>query len=190
LSPILQGELTTMNTMKLAVATLFGLGVALVAVAADELKVGDKAPAFELKGSDGKTYKLEDFKGKKGVVIAWFPKAFTKGCTAECKSFQANNDTLKRTNVAYFTASVDPIDGEKGNSAFAKSLGLEYPILSDPDKTTAKAYGVLNPAGAYAQRWTFYIDKEGIIKEIDKQPGTDKAAENLIGKIKSLGIGG
>jgi thioredoxin-dependent peroxiredoxin len=190
---MIQGELTTMNTKRWAVATLFGLGIALVggiASAAEELKVGDKAPDFELKGSDGKTYKLADFKGKKAVVIAWFPKAFTGGCTAECKSFQANNDKLKETKVAYFTASVDPVEGDKGNAAFAKSLGLEYPILSDPDKTTAKAYGVLNPAGAYAQRWTFYIDKEGIIKEIDKKPGTDKAAENFIGKIKSLGIGG
>jgi thioredoxin-dependent peroxiredoxin len=178
-----------MNTKNLVVATLFGLGVTLTAVAADELKVGDKAPAFELKGSDGKTYKLEDFKGKQAVVIAWFPKAFTGGCTAECKSFQANNDTLKTTKVAYFTASVDPVDGEKGNTAFAKSLGLEYPILSDPEKTTAKAYGVLNARGM-ADRVTFYIDKDGIIKEIDKKPGTDKAAENLIGKIKSLGIGG
>ena len=177
-----------MNTKRWAVATLFGLGVALVggAASAEDLKIGDKAPDFSLKGSDGKTYKLEDFKGKKGVVIAWFPKAFTGGCTAECKSFQANNETLKGTKVAYFTASVDT---PEKNADFAKSLSLEYPILSDPEKTTAKAYGVLAPAG-YSNRWTFYIDKDGIIKEIDKKPGTEKAAENLIAKIKSLGIGG
>jgi peroxiredoxin Q/BCP len=181
-----------MNTKRWAMSTLFGLGFALfgASAGAEELKVGDKAPEFTLKASDGKTYKLEDFKGKQAVVIAWFPKAFTGGCTAECKSFQANNESLKGTKVAYFTASVDPVEGDKGNAAFAKSLGLEYPILSDPDKTTAKAYGVLNPAGLYAQRWTFYIDKEGIIKEIDKTPGTAKAGETLIGKIKSLGLGG
>jgi thioredoxin-dependent peroxiredoxin len=190
LSPILQGELTTMNTMKLAVATLFGLGVALVAMAADELKVGDKAPAFELKGSDGKTYKLEDFKGKKGVVIAWFPKAFTGGCTKECKSLKTGSDSLKKSNVAYFTASVDPVDGEKGNAAFAKSLDLDYPILSDPDKTVATAYGVLRPVGGFANRWTFYIDKEGVIREIDKKVNTKEAATDAAAKVKSLGIGG
>ncbi len=195
MSPILQGELTTMNTMKLAVATLFGLGIALVggiAGAAEDLKVGDKAPEFELKGSDGKTYKLADFKGKQAVVIAWFPKADTPGCTAECKSLKTESESLKKTNVAYFTASVDPVEGEKGNAAFAKSLDLDYPILSDPDKKVAKSYGVLAAAG-YANRWTFYIDKEGVIKEIDKSTGTaqtEKAAEDVVDKVKSLGIGG
>lgn len=53
---------------------------------APELKVGDQAPDFSLQGSDGKTYKLSDFKGKQAVVIAWFPKAYTSGCTIECKS--------------------------------------------------------------------------------------------------------
>ena len=123
--------------------SLLGLALALavpaLARAADELKVGDPAPEFSLKGSDGKTYALSDFKGKKAVVLAWFPKAFTGGCTAECKSFKASGESLKSTNVAYFTASVDPVEGDKGNKAFAESLGLDYPILSDPEKTTAKA---------------------------------------------------
>ena len=181
-----------MMTKIWTVAALFGLGVVLsgpIARAADgPLKVGDKAPDFTLKASDGKTYSLSDFKGKKGVVIAWFPKAFTGGCTAECKSFRANSDSLKSTNVAYFTASVDPVDGEKGNAAFARSLDLDYPILSDPEKTTAKAYGVLNARGM-SDRWTFYIDKDGIIREIDKKITTAKAGEDVAAKVKSLGIG-
>jgi thioredoxin-dependent peroxiredoxin len=177
------------------VAALFGLGIVLsgqVAGATEELKVGDKAPDFTLKGSDGKTYSLSDFKGKKGVVLAWFPKAFTGGCTKECKSFKANSEALKGTKVVYFTASVDPVDGPKGNKAFAESLGLDYPILSDPEKVTAKAYGVLAPAG-YSNRWTFYIDKDGVIKEIDKigrNVDLDKAGEDVVSKVKSLGIGG
>ena len=178
-----------MNTKSLAVATLFGLGIAMVAVAAEELKVGDKAPDFTLKASDGKTYSLSDFKGKKGIVIAWFPKAFTGGCTAECKSFKSNSEALKATHVAYFTASVDPVEGDKGNKAFAELLSVDYPILSDPEKTTAKAYGVLNAKGM-SDRVTFYIDKDGIIKEIDKKITTAKAGEDVVAKVKSLGIGG
>src|SRR4051794_6811711 len=103
------------------VTALFGLGTLLAgagAGAADELKVGDKAPDFSVKGSDGKTYSLADFKGKQGVVIAWFPKAFTGGCTAECKSFRASSDALKASKVAYFTASVDT---PEKNADFAKS---------------------------------------------------------------------
>ena len=60
------------------------LTISLPALAA-ELKVGDEAPNFTMKGSDGKTYSLSDFKGKKAVVLAWYPKAFTGGCTKECK---------------------------------------------------------------------------------------------------------
>ncbi len=180
-----------MNRMIGGLAVVLGLGLVLNGgiAQAQELKVGDTAPDFTLKASDGKTYKLADFKGKQGVVIAWFPKAFTGGCTAECKSFKASSEALKGTKVAYFTASVD---SPETNTKFAESLGLDYPILSDPEKTTAKAYGVLRAPGGVANRWTFYIDKEGVIKEIDKkvQGNTAKAGEVVADKIKSLGIGG
>ena len=178
-----------MKTKIWTVAALFGLGIALsgpIAAAADELKVGDKAPDFTLKASDGKTYKLSEFKGKKAVVVAWFPKADTPGCTAECKSFKANGESLKSTNVAYFTASVDK---PEDNVKFSEKFAFDFPILSDPEKTTATAYGVLNARGM-ANRWTFYIDKDGVIKEIDKKIATAKAGEDVVSKVKSLGIGG
>jgi thioredoxin-dependent peroxiredoxin len=154
---------------------------------ADDLKVGDKAPAFSLMGTDGKTYSLDQFKGKKPVVVAWFPKADTPGCTLECKSFRENSDSLKPLNVAYFTASVDPVDA---NKAFATKLGLDYPILSDPDKTVATAYGVVHGERKVAERWTFYIDKNGVIKAIDKKINTKQAGADLAAKIKELGLAG
>ena len=64
---------------------------------APELKVGDQAPDFSLQASDGKIYKLSDFKGKQAVVLAWFPKAFTQGCTIECKSLAEHGDMIKNT---------------------------------------------------------------------------------------------
>src|SRR3977135_3297329 len=72
-----------------------------------ELKVGDPAPNFTLPASDGKTYTLADFKGKRAVVLAWFPKAFTQGCTIECKSLAENGDKIKKYDVACFMQSVD-----------------------------------------------------------------------------------
>src|SRR5436189_6327025 len=116
----------------------------MMTVGAEALKAGDPAPDFSLPGTDGKTYNLSDYKGKKAVVLAWFPKAFTGGCTAECKSLRESGKEVRKFDVAYFTISVDPVEGEKGNKAFAKSLDLDYPILSDPTKETAKAYGVLS----------------------------------------------
>ena len=170
--------------------TTMGLGIGLPLVAgaaAADLKVGDKAPDFSMQGSDGKTYTLEQFKGKSGVVIAWFPKAMTEGCTNECKSFRANSKTLKDLNVAYFTASVDkPEDNKK----FSDTYDLDYPILSDPDKTVANAYGVMMPGRPVANRWTFYIDKDGIIKEIDKKINVATAGEDVATKVKSLGLAG
>jgi peroxiredoxin Q/BCP len=155
---------------------------------AEDLKVGDKAPDFTLPGSDGKTYTLADFKGKQAVVIAWFPKAFTGGCTKECKSIHENADKLKPLHVAYFTASVDT---PEQNRKFAESLALDYPILSDPDKKVAEAYCVVHEGRALAERWTFYIDKEGVIKEIDKgvQKRTEQAGQDIAQKVKELGLG-
>jgi len=167
-------------------AALLGLGCWAAGVAAAaELKPGDKAPPFTLQGSDGKTYSLDDFRGKKAVVLAWYPKAFTGGCTAQCKSYQEHNAELKKLGVAYFTASVDT---PEYNKKFAESLGAEYPILSDPDKSVAKAYGVLNEARGVTNRWTFYIDKNGVIKEIDKKINTKNAATDVATKTKELGL--
>ena len=124
------------------------LGLGLTAAnAASPLKVGDPAPPFELQGSDGKTYKLSDFKGKQAVVLAWFPKAFTQGCTIECKSLAEHGDLIRKYDVTYFMASVDPLDGAQGNKAFAETHKADFPLLSDPTKETAKAYGVLAERG-------------------------------------------
>src|SRR3954469_8199817 len=99
----------------LLTATLV-LGLASAAMAqAGDLKVGDQAPNFKLQATDGKTYQLTDFKGKEAVVLAWFPKAFTQGCTIECKSLAEHGDMIKKYNAQYFMISVDPLDGDKGN---------------------------------------------------------------------------
>ena len=106
-----------------------------------ELKVGDQAPISACRRSDGKTHKLSDYKGKKAVVLAWFPKAYTSGCTIECKSLAENGDKIRKFNVAYFMASVDALEDNKG---FAEKEKADFPLLSDPTKATATAYGVLN----------------------------------------------
>ena len=157
-----------------------------VAFAADEgLKVGDAAPEFELQGSDGKVHKLSDYKGKQAVVVAWYPRAFTGGCTKECKSFAQDGAKLKAYNVAYFTASTD--DAEK-NKKFAESVGADYPILSDPTGATAKAYGIYNAERNAAQRVTFIIGKDGKLAFIDKGVKTESHAADVAAKLGELGI--
>ena len=149
-----------------------------------ELKVGDKAPNFKMQGSDGKTYNLSDFAGKKAVVVAWFPAAFTKGCTVECKSLAMNGDKIRAYDVAYFMASTDPIEK---NTDFAKAQEADFPLLSDPTKEVAGAYGVLNPRGT-ATRWTFYIGKDGRILAIDKAIKVETSAEDMVAKLSELNV--
>jgi peroxiredoxin Q/BCP len=166
--------------------TLCGIMVAARGpLSAAELKEGDEAPAFSLKGSDDKTYALDDFKGKKAVVVAWFPKAFTPGCTKECTAMRADGKELRKYDVAYFTASVDT---PELNKKFAESLNLDYPILSDPDKSVAREYGVLKPDGGFANRWTFYIGKDGKILYVDKNVNTTEHAKDIAKKLDELGV--
>jgi thioredoxin-dependent peroxiredoxin len=172
----------------LMVLTLAGIGFAAVPAAAGDLKVGDQAPNFKLQATDGKTYQLSDFKGKESVVLAWFPKAFTQGCTIECKSLAEHGDMIKRYNAQYFMISVDPLDGDKGNKAFADTYHADFPLLSDPSKDTANAYGVFNGERGVANRWTFYIGKDGKITAIDKTVKPATSAEDMAAMLKQLGV--
>ena len=167
---------------------LFTLVLSLAASAAFaqapvELNVGDAAPNFTLQASDGKTYTLADFKGKQAVVIAWFPKAFTQGCTIECKSLAEKGHLIKGYQATYFMASVDPLEE---NVKFGAEHKADFPLLSDPTKKTAEAYGVLNRMGV-ASRWTFYVGKDGKIQYIDKAVKPATSAEDMAAKLGELG---
>lgn len=166
-------------------ATLSLILASFTAAGAAEVKPGDKAPDFSLPGSDGKTYSLADFKGKKTVVIAWFPKAFTGGCTKECQSMRNDGKELRKYQVAYFTASVDE---PQKNKEFAESLGLDFPILSDPDKKVAEEYGVLRPDGNVTNRWTFYIGKDGKVLHVDKEVKAAEHGKDIAKKLDELSV--
>lgn len=168
----------TRNTLFTLVFALFGAAHALA------LEVGDPAPDFTLQGSDGKTYSLSDFRGEQAVVLAWFPKAFTRGCTIECKSLAENGHLIRRYDVSYFMASVDPLEDNKG---FAEATKADFPLLSDPDTTVARAYGVLHPLG-YAKRHTFYIDKDGTIAKIDTDVKPASSAQDMAATLGELGV--
>jgi len=147
------------------------------------LDVGDVAPDFSLQGSDGKVHRLADYRGKETVVLAWFPKAFSRGCTIECKSLAENGHLIKKFAATYFMASVDPIDDNVG---FAKEQKADFPLLSDPSRQTALAYNVLSGKG-YADRQTFYIGKDGKILAIDRNVHPATSAEDMIKMLARLG---
>jgi thioredoxin-dependent peroxiredoxin len=170
---------------KVLLVSVIGLALAggVAAQSPVELKVGDLAPGFSLPGTDGQTHALSAYRGQT-VVLAWYPAAFTGGCTRECKSFRDSGETIKKFDVAYFMASVDT---PEKNLEFSKQEEADFPMLSDPAKTVAEAYGVLSPRGV-ANRWTFYIGPDGRIEYIDKSVNVDTAGQDLADRLAALHV--
>lgn len=152
----------------------------LSAFAEAQLKVGDPAPPFTLESTDGGEYTL----GDRAVVLAWFPRAYTRGCTIECKSIAKHGHLIRRFDVDYFMASVDPIEDNVG---FAKENNADFPMLSDPTKETATAYGVLHERG-FAKRHTFYIGADGTILAIDRDVEPATAAQDIAATLAELDV--
>lgn len=172
------------TVLKQALTIAFGTFALLQAALAGALEVGDKAPDFALQASDGNTYRLSDFVGQQPVILAFFPAAFTGGCTIQCKAIRDSSDEIKSFAVAYFMASVDSV---AKNTEFAEEYGLDFPVLSDPDKTMTADYGVLG-AGGYANRWTYYIDAQGVVVQIDKATNPATAGTDLARSMAELGF--
>jgi peroxiredoxin Q/BCP len=166
-------------------ATVFGLLVwcGAGAAMAEELQVGDVAPPFSLAGTDGRTHSLNDYRGQ-AVVLAWYPKAYTSGCTIECKSLAENGHLIRAYDVSYFMASVDPLEDNQG---FAAEQNADFPLLSDPGKEAARAYGVLSDSG-FARRHTFYIGPDGRILAIDRDVKPATAAQDMAATLGELGV--
>jgi peroxiredoxin len=130
------------------------------------LKVGDMAPDFTLGSTEGKQVKLSGFRGQKMVVLAFFPAAFTQGCTKEMGAYQLNLDKFSGADTVVFGISTDNTPSQR---EFAKSLNVVFPLLSDfKTRQVAKDYGVLNEAAAVANRTTFVVDKDGKIQHIEE----------------------
>ncbi len=133
-----------------------------------ELAVGQPAPAFSAPDPSGKVVSLSDFKGKT-VVLYFYPKDDTPGCTAEACSFRDNHGafTKKKTVVL----GVSP-DNAKSHSKFMEKFGLPFPLLSDPDHTLCEAYGVWVEKSMYGRKYmgversTFVIGPDGKLKAI------------------------
>ena len=130
------------------------------------LTVGSPAPDFSVNDHNGNATSLKDFRGKK--VILWFyPKADTPGCTIEGQGFRDNHDDISQKNTVVFGVS---LDNEADNKAFAEKFSFTYPLLCDVNSEIALAYHAVKSADdPYASRISYVIDENGIIAEaIDK----------------------
>ncbi len=147
------------------------------------LQIGDKAPAFEAKDQNGNTVKLSDFQNKK-VVIYFYPKDNTTGCTAQACSLRDNYDSLLAKGFVVLGVSVDD---EKSHKKFANKYSLPFPLLADTERQLVESYGVWAEKSMYGKtymgivRTTFVIDENGIIQEIISKVDTKNHADQLLG---------
>ena len=132
--------------------------------------LGQPAPDFRLKGPGGQFVTLSEFRGRKNVVLVFYPLAFSPVCSHQLPTVQKDLARFERLDAVVFGVSVD---SHWSNTAFARSLGVEFPLLSDFKREAMSAYGVLLGEAGYSGRATFVIDKEGHIvhREIANNPG-------------------
>lgn len=145
------------------------------------LKVGDTAPDFELEDQSGKKVRLSQYKGKKNVLLAFFPFAFSPVCTNELGELKEKEGPIVKLDAQIIAASVDSKWAQK---AFAKELDVKFPILSDFGRKAIPLYGALQEGGGSARRSVFVIDKRGKVAyarmyEPGQQPDIDEALEVL-----------
>ncbi|RMG97655.1 MAG: peroxiredoxin [Deltaproteobacteria bacterium] len=124
--------------------------------------VGTEAPAFRVRDDEGRWVQLSDFRGKRPVLLLFYPKDFTSGCTAELSNFAAKHDLFAKQGVAVFGVSIDP---PERHHAFRESLRLPFPLLADEDGSVSAAYGALAEQGdqRFSLRKVVLVDRNGIV---------------------------
>lgn len=161
------------------------LAVAFVTVhAADETlpTVGQVAPTFTLPSQDGSQISLESFRGK-WVVLYFYPKDFTSGCTIEAHNFQRDQAEYAKRGIVILGVSVDSVDSHK---QFCTKEGLNFKLLADTDKKVSEAYGSLMPVIKIASRHTFIIDPEGKIVKAYTSVDPNKHSEEVLAALDEL----
>jgi len=149
------------------------------------LKVGDVAPDFEGQTSKDTRVRLRDYLGKRNVVLYFYPKDDTKGCTIEACSFRDKLQPIAALWTEVIGVSVDTVESHK---KFAEKNSLNFPLISDHDKLISKTYGVLSEDGSYAERVTFIIDREGKIAKIFTNVDITKHTHEIVAELKHLGL--
>ncbi len=146
------------------------------------LKTGEKAPDFKGTDQNGNAVALSDFKGKK-VVLFFYPKASTPGCTAEACDLQNNIERFTKENYQIIGVSAD---SQKRQLNFATKNNLNYPLITDEDKIIIEAYGVWGPKKFMGReydgihRTTFIIDEKGIIEEVISKVKTKEHTSQIL----------
>jgi peroxiredoxin Q/BCP len=150
------------------------------------IDVGDKAPAFSMANQDGHTVSLADYAGKQDVVLYFYPKADTPGCTAEACSFRDNLAVVQGRGAAVLGVSPDPV---KKLAKFAAKFTLGFPLLADEGSAVATAYDVWVEKSMYGraymgnERTTFLIGKDGMVKQVWRKVNPNRHVTEVLAAL-------
>ena len=171
-------------TLQFALASVLLMMGWRIAHAADLPRAGDTAPSFLLADQSQKTHALSDYAGK-WVVLYFYPKDDTPGCTKEACSFRDDLEQLDKLGAKVIGISVDDSDS---HARFAAKYHLPFPLLADKDGAVAEKYGALNNFGIFkiARRYTFLIDTQGKIARSYSSVDTSRHSQEIIEDLKKL----
>ena len=146
---------------------------------ATTLQTGDLAPDFTATATDGSTVTLSSFRGTQNVILYFYPKDDTPGCTREACSFRDHMDAFRRSDTVILGVSVDSV---ASHQQFTKKFQLSFPLLADGNKAISRSYGTLKATGV-AQRATFVIGKDGRILKMFPQVQVDGHAAEVLAAL-------
>ena len=163
---------------------VFAVGLAVAADAGLPPVVGAQAPGFSLPSQEGAQVSLDQFRGK-WVVLYFYPKDFTQGCTIEAHNFQRDIDKYTQKNAAIVGVSVDGVDSHKG---FCTKEGLNFKLLSDTSHTVVQEYGsIMDHEGmTLAARNTFVIDPSGVIRKVYLKVSPQGNSDEVLADLQQL----
>jgi thioredoxin-dependent peroxiredoxin len=158
------------------------LALSLCLPAAEPPAVGSPAPGFTLHSQEGKTVSLKDFQGQ-WVVLYFYPKDMTQGCTIEAHNFQRDLDQYTAKHAAIVGVSADNVDSHQ---QFCTKESLTFKLLADPGKEVIASYGSLAPNGAVAARNTFLIDPKGVIRRVYTKVSPNPHSTEVLAELAEL----
>jgi thioredoxin-dependent peroxiredoxin len=150
----------------------------------DKVNVGSVAPDFTLPSQSGEMVSLGDFLGKRPVILFFYPKDNTLGCTREVCAFRDSFEELGKLDAEVIGISSDSVDS---HSAFAEKHRLPFTLLSDQGGKVRRLYGVPNTFGLFPGRVTYVIDTEGVVRHVfSSQIGVEKHVEEALKTLRSI----
>jgi peroxiredoxin Q/BCP len=152
------------------------------------LPINSQSPNFSVPDMNGTMRRLSDLKGKKHLLLTFFPKCFTGGCTNHLSSLRDVYPMLQANDVEVLAVSVDPADGEKGQKAFAAQWKLPFPLIPDTQRKLSMLYGAAQNTEQLATRMSVLIDKNGVVRFLDTNVNVRTHGNDMLAKVRELGL--